>query len=249
MASLVVESPVIEKSSGRTHEHLFFAGMSCLIALIVFIGFARTYYLAGSFDAKPLPARIVHVHGAVFTCWIAVLVFQTLLVGTGHTRAHRRLGLVGLGLAPLIVLLGVVVAIEMLERFAATPSVDSPLIFAVALSEIAGFAVPVFFALRLRRRREIHKRLLVIGTIAMTTAGFGRWPVSFLLHKPLPAMLCAFTLLTLVMAYDRLSTRRLQPATVWGSAWVVFVELSGVAVGRTAAWHSFAVHVRSLALW
>ena len=247
MATLAVESPVIERTSGRAREHLFFAGMSGLIALIVFIGFARTYYLAAVFDAKPLPAPIVHVHGAVFTCWIALLVAQTLLVGTGHTRLHRQLGLLGLGLAPVVVLLGVLVAIEMLTRFAATPSVDSPLIFAVALSEIAGFAVPIFFGLRLRRRRDFHKRLMLIGTIAMTTAGFGRWPVSFLLHKPLPAMLCAFTLLALVVAFDALASGRVHPATIRASAWVVFIELSGFLVGHTAGWHGLAATVRSLA--
>jgi hypothetical protein len=246
MGAVVVESPAIEKSIGRTREHLFFGAITGLIVLIVLIGFARTYYLASIFGAKPLPA-LVHVHGAVFTCWLALLVVQTSLIGTGHTRTHRRLGLLGLGLAPLVVLLGVLVAVEMLERFAAVRSVDSPLIFAVALSEIAGFAGPTFFAFRLRRRREFHKRLIVIGTIAMTTAGFGRWPVSVLLHKPLPAMLCAFTLLLLVMAYDLVSTRRVQAATLWGSAWVVGIELGAFALGHTAAWHAFAVHVRSLA--
>ena len=245
MATLVVE-PVIEKSSARAREHRFFGALSGGIALIVFIGFSRTYYLGGLFDAKPLPATIVHVHGAVFSAWIALLVVQSVLVGTGHERTHRRLGLLSFGLAPLVVVLGVLVAIEMVNRFAATPAVDSPLIFAVALSEIAGFAVPVFFALRLRRERDFHKRLVVIGTIAMTTAGFGRWPVAFLLHKPLPAMLAAFTLLGAVMAFDIRSSERVHPATIVGSAWVVLIELSGFALGHTAAWRDFVALVRSL---
>jgi hypothetical protein len=246
MATIVVESSLIEKRSGRTGEHLFFGGMSGLVAVIVFIGFARTYYLAAMFDAKPLAAPIVHIHGAVFTCWVVLLVVQTSLVGTGHTSIHRRLGLLGLGLAPLMVVLGVLVADEMLNRTAGIPGFGSPLIFAVALSEIAGFAVPVFIALRLRRRSAVHKRLILIGTIATTTAGFGRWPVPFLLHKPLPAMLAAFTLLLLLIGFDLLSTRRVHRATALGGAWVVFIELTGFAIGHTAAWHAFAGHVRSL---
>lgn len=246
MTTIVVESPIIEQSSRRTAEHRFFAGMSGLVALVVFIGFARTYYLAGMFDAKPLAAPIVHIHGAVFTSWIVLLLVQTSLAGTGHLSMHRRLGLIGLGIAPLMVVLGVVVACEMLVRFATVPSVDSPGIFAVALSEITGFAVPVFFAFRFRRRPAMHKRLIMTGTIAMTTAGFGRWPVAFLLHKPLPAMLCMFTLLALLIAFDIRSHGRVHRATALGSAWVVFIELSAVVVGRTAAWHAFAIHVRSL---
>ena len=246
MATLVVESPVIEKRSGRTGEHVFFWGMSSLVALIVFVGFARTYYLAGIFDAKPLAAPVVHVHAAVFSCWIALLVVQSSLVGTGHTGIHRRLGLIGLGLAPAMVILGILVAVEMLNRFASTPSVDSPLIFAVALSEITGFAVPIFFAFRFRRRSAIHKRLILIGTIATTTAGFGRWPVAFLLHKPLPAMLAAFTLLVALIAFDLRWTGKVQRATLLGSAWVVVIELSGFAVGHTGAWHALAGHLRSV---
>jgi hypothetical protein len=235
-------------SNALTREHAFYAGMSWLIAVVVFIGFARTYYLAGLFDAKPLPAAIVHVHGALFTGWIALLVVQSSLIGAGYSRLHRRLGIIGLGLAPLVVVLGVLVALEMLERFAPVHTVDSPLIFAVALSEITGFAGPVFFAFRLRRRPAYHKRLIVIATIAMTTAGFGRWPIAFLLHQPLPAMLCAFTLLGIIVLFDLRSTGRLHPATVRGSAWVVAIELGGFAIGHTAAWHALAAHIRTIAV-
>ena len=241
----MVESPAIERPS-RTAEHLFFWGMSLLIAAVVFVGFSRTYYLAGFFHAKPLPALIVHVHGAVFTCWIALLVVQTSLVEAGHTRLHRRLGLIGLGLAPLMVILGVLVADEMLNRTTGLAGFDTPVIFAVALSEVSGFGVPVFFALHLRRKPQFHKRLILIGTIATTTAGFGRWPIQFLLHKPLPAMLAAFTLLAILIVYDLLSTRRVNRATVWGSAWVVLIEVGGFAVGHTGAWRAFATYVYSL---
>ena len=244
MATIAVDSPVIEKPTIRTREHAFFWAMSALIAVVVFIGFARTYYLAGIFGAKPLPAPIVHIHAAVFTGWIALLLVQTSLAATNNASTHRKLGLLGLGLAPLMVVLGVLVANEMLTRTSVIPGFGSPLIYAVALSEIAGFAAPVFFAFRLRRTPAIHKRLILIGTIATTTAGFGRWPVSFLLHKPLPAMLAAFTLLVVLIGFDLRSTRRVHPATALGSAWVVVIELGGFALGHTALWHSFAAHVR-----
>jgi hypothetical protein len=49
-----------------------------------------------------------------------------------------------------------------------------------------------------------------------------------------------------VIAFDVLSTRRLHRATLLGSAWVVFIELGGFALGHTAAWRTFAEHVRFL---
>lgn len=246
MATAVLDSPAIERPSSRSREHRFFCGMSVLIALVIFIGFARTYFLASLFHAKPLPAPMVHIHGAVFTSWVLLLVAQTSVAASGRADIHRRLGLVGLVLAPLVVVLGILVANEMLGRFWAIPSIDAKGIYAVALSEILGFALPVAFAFRLRRKPAFHKRLILIGTIAMTTAGFGRWPVDFLLHKPLPAMLAAFSLLLLLAAYDLLSMRRIHRATALGGAWVVLIELTAVTIGHTTTWESLATHVHSL---
>jgi hypothetical protein len=50
-------SGVIRQSNHRL-ENLFFPGMAVLILAAVFLGFARSYYLAGLFKA-PLPNLIV----------------------------------------------------------------------------------------------------------------------------------------------------------------------------------------------
>ena len=76
---------------GRRYDHLFFSAMALLILATVFVGFARTYYLAGVFHA-PLPSLIIHLHGAAFSCWILLLVTQTSLVSAGRVDIHRRLG-------------------------------------------------------------------------------------------------------------------------------------------------------------
>jgi len=51
--------------AGRRYDDLFFSAMALLILATVFVGFARTYYLAGVFQA-PLPSLIIHLHGAAF---------------------------------------------------------------------------------------------------------------------------------------------------------------------------------------
>lgn len=246
MAVAVAAGRVLEKISRRGREHRFFCGMSILIALVVFIGFSRTYFLAAVFHARPLPAPIVHIHGAVFTSWIGLLVIQTALAGSGRTGMHRRLGVLGLILAPTVVVLGVLVANEMLRRTWGIPGFDGRAIYAVALSQVMGFALPVAFAFRLRGKPEFHKRLVLVGTIAMTTAAFGRWPLHFLLHKPLPAMMAAFGLLFLLAIYDLLAIRGLHRATALGGAWVVLIELTAAGLGDTSAWRGFAAHVHSL---
>jgi hypothetical protein len=68
------------------HEHIFFSGMAILILGTVALGFGRTYYLAGLFRA-PLPSWVIHVHGAVFSAWILLLIVQTSFVSVG--RIHE----------------------------------------------------------------------------------------------------------------------------------------------------------------
>jgi disulfide bond formation protein DsbB len=100
---------------GRRYDHYFFSGMALLILFTVFLGFARSYYLAGMFNA-PLPSRIIHLHGAAFTCWILLLVTQTSLVASGRVDIHRRLGIVGFFLACLMLVLGVLASTDQLAH-------------------------------------------------------------------------------------------------------------------------------------
>lgn len=98
---------------GRRFDHLFFSGMSLLMLVTAFSGFARTYFLAGIFHA-PLPSLIIHIHGAAFSCWILLLVTQTSLVSVGRTDLHRRLGVAGFFLGCLMIVFGVMAATDSL---------------------------------------------------------------------------------------------------------------------------------------
>ena len=105
---------VVGNSRSR-FDNLFFPGMAVLILATVFFGFARTHYLAGVFRA-PLPNLLVHIHGTVFSAWILLVIAQTSLVASGRVDLHRRLGLLGFGVACLMVVLGLMVATDGLVR-------------------------------------------------------------------------------------------------------------------------------------
>src|SRR5258708_22296765 len=74
--------------TGRQFDNVFFSGMALLILITVFTGFARTYFLAGVFRAH-LPNLLIHVHGAVFSSWILLLITQTALVSAGPVDSPR----------------------------------------------------------------------------------------------------------------------------------------------------------------
>ena len=59
-------------------ERLFFSGMTVAFAVIVFIGFAPTYFLRPLSDQPGLP-WLVHLHGALFSAWILLRLIQQLV--------------------------------------------------------------------------------------------------------------------------------------------------------------------------
>jgi hypothetical protein len=65
---------------------------------------------------------LLHVHGAVFSLWVLLLITQTSLVAAKRVDVHRRLGLLGFGLACVMVVLGVLVASDQIARHAAQPA-------------------------------------------------------------------------------------------------------------------------------
>lgn len=125
-----------------------FSGMAVIIFASVFVGFARTYYLAGVFKA-PLPNLLVHIHGVVFSCWILLLIVQTSLVASGRVDVHRRLELPGFGLACLVVILRLLAATDSLARhFVPGPGgMKTRAFFTVTLSTMLAFGTLICFCL------------------------------------------------------------------------------------------------------
>jgi FtsH-binding integral membrane protein len=231
---------------GRRFYHIFFSGMALLMAATVFVGFAPSYYLAGMFRA-PLPSLIIHLHGAAFTGWILLLLTQTSLVSAGRVDIHRRLGIAGFLLACLMVVLGVLAATDSLVRAAGPAGRDPQFFYIIPLTDVVVFAVLIFFAFRSRRDSAAHKRLVLVATIDLMIAAIARWPMAFV-HRNAPRagmVSCVFVLM--LVAYDLWSIRKVHRATLWASAFMVFVYTIRIPIGKTEAWHAFAGWVQAVA--
>jgi FtsH-binding integral membrane protein len=232
------------RAPGRRFDHFFFSGMALLLLATVFVGFARTYYLAGVFQA-PLPSLIIHLHGAAFTCWILLLVTQTSLVAAGRVDVHRRLGIAGFFLACLMVVLGVLAATDSLARNGGPPGRDAQFFYIVPLTDMLVFSILIFFAYRSRLQAAVHKRLILVATIGLSIAAIARWPFGH--RNPVRAAFISYVFLLLMALYDLWSTRKVQRATIWAGLLLIVVQQIRPAIGHTAAWHSFASWVQTLA--
>jgi hypothetical protein len=235
------------RGTNRQSDNYFFSGIALLILLTVLVGFARTYFLAGVFRA-PLPSLLVHIHGAVFSSWILLLITQITLVSAGRVDIHRRLGLAGFGLACLMVILGVLTASKLLARgVSPVPVFDAQTFYAIPIGGMVIFATLIFFAYRERFHPAAHKRLILIATIAILDAPTGRPPFTVITARPFMDSVVVYAFLLLLIAYDLWSTRKVQRATIWGTAFVVVIGQLRVPIGNTAVWHTFATWVQTLA--
>jgi FtsH-binding integral membrane protein len=231
---------------GRRYDHVFFVGMACAMLATVFVGFAPTYYMAGVFRA-PLPSPIIHVHGALFSCWILLLLAQTSLVSAGRVDIHRRLGIAGFVLACLMVIVGVSAGTDSLVRRGGPVGRDPLFFYIVPLTDMLVFSTLIALAFRNRSNSAVHKRLIYVATSGIIIAAIARWPWSFVHRNALHAAYVVYAFLGVLMIYDLWATRKVQRATLWASAFLIFVYQIRIPIGKTAAWHAFAAWVQAIA--
>jgi hypothetical protein len=242
--------PATSNLPGRRFDHVFFPGLAWLMLIIVFVGFAPSYYLAGVLRS-PLPSVAIHVHALVFSCWIALLIAQTSLTVVGRVDIHRRLGIAGFILACSMLFVGVWAATDQLAR---ESHVRDPLGFYIfPLANVVAFAVLTVFAYRARFDSAAHKRLIIVASTALMAAPIARWHLHGFLHtrafgvSATIAERLSYIFLLLLMAYDLWATRRVHRATVWAGAFLIIFQQSALYFGRTWVWHAFAGWVQIMA--
>jgi hypothetical protein len=232
-------SAAAARTARRTRR--FYVGMAVAIAITVFAGFSRSYFLK-SWYGTPELSRLLHLHGLVFTTWVLFFLVQTTLVASGRTYLHRKMGIGGAVLAALVLIVGTTVAIMRVKagRPSPIPGV-SPLSFmAIPLFDMVVFAILVGTALYLRRRLESHKRLMTLSMITLLPAPIAR--MSFLPLPPGPPTFFALADLFIValLVYDLVTRRKVHPATTWGGLLVVASQPLRLMIAGTPAWLSFA---------
>jgi hypothetical protein len=216
--------------------------VAALVAVAVIgLGFARSFYLKAWFATPPL-SGLLWAHGLAMTAWLLLFLVQVRLAATRRIAVHRRLGALGAVLLPVIVVLGVMAAQAAARRgFTPAPQVTPLMFMAIPLVDVALFAALVGLALWNRRRPDVHKRLMLLGTLSILTPGIARIPFAPLQHAGLPAF---FGLMLLVVvaciAIDTWRHRRLHPAFGWGGAAVLLSVPARIAMSGTAWWAAFA---------
>jgi EamA domain-containing membrane protein RarD len=224
-------SPAVARSQGR----LFHTGMAVALLLTAVIGFGPTYFFKPVHPSPPL-SPLLHAHGMVFTAWLILLIVQSGLVRAERTDVHKRLGMVGALLAALVVVLGFSVAIYAARRGTAADGM-TPLGFMIfPFGQILLFGGFVGAGLWNRRKPELHRRLILVGTICMMTPAISR----MVDKRSVLAMFLTVGFVVVAMIHDWLSRRRVHPVFIVGGLLLLVSGPLRAVIGKSAAWESFA---------
>ena len=230
-------------------ERRFFFGTVIALAIVFAVGFSWSTYVrtrpgAVAFGGPTL-SPIVRWHAVVMTAWMLVLILQTSLVTARRTNLHRRLGVVGGLLAAAVVTFG------WLVTFHARPlstgqspgfvPVPGSVQFAfIPTEELIVFTVLVGLGLFLRRYPAAHKRLMLLGTLTLITAGTTRIPLPPVLFIMAWYGVPEAIVVALLMRHDLVTRRRVHHATLWGGALVVVGAVVRFWIAETDWWIGFA---------
>jgi hypothetical protein len=213
-----------------------YAAIAVAIGVVVFLGFAESYFLRPFVTHADSLSILVHMHGALMTAWIALFIAQTSLIAIGRRDLHRRLGTLGMALLALILVVSVpmiIVAAKLGGHHMPGPALPALALVLAFLCEFIGFACLGLFY---RDRSGFHKRLMLMATITAMEAGVIRLPLAILDHSVLKAHVVTDALLLTIIAIDGIRHRRLHPVFMWGALFLVAMQGFSMWVSNTSMW-------------
>jgi hypothetical protein len=204
---------------------------------------------------------IVHIHSVFFVGWLVLFTAQMVLVRRDQVDTHRRLGVFGAGLASVMVVLGVMTAI-MTEQIKFGTAASDPPFLSVMLGDMLVFGGLVTAGMLMRRSPAAHKRVMLIATLVLTDAGFGRWlspkivewmglknywelktfsegAWPFIRFQLLPV----YTLIAALGAFDLFTRKRLHPVYLRAIAWSLPIHLLAGWLYFQPFWKSAALRI------
>ncbi|HUF72482.1 MAG TPA: hypothetical protein VMR74_06250 [Gammaproteobacteria bacterium] len=241
-----IESQVAMRASaarGATRQRVrsrFYVGIAVFMLAMILVGFWPSYYGALVRGAAEAPV-ILHVHGAIFMGWMLLFILQTVVAARSDLRLHRSLGSFGIAYGALLWLVGLLVSFVapvINVNSGEWSVVDAAIFLPIPFGDMVLFGAFFLAAVLNRHRPEIHKRCMVVATIAVCFAAAFRLQA---LGVSIPlAIAIWYVPLAICMGYDLRKTRRVHPV-YWIGAVAMAIALLRLPFGNTEFWLSFGV--------
>lgn len=232
----------------------FFLLLVALIWLGVFSGFGLDMIEHVRHSTRVYPL-IVHVHAAIFGGWLVLLTTQLLLIRGRRPDIHRRLGMAAAWMIPVMVVVALATAWTVHRQMELlSPGRGHPQFISINLTDMLGFATLAFAGLAMRGDSSAHKRLMLLSTLYLSTAGFARlWLLTiggagtdtfwgfFIAYN-----IGGDIVIAMLGVYDLATRGRLHPAYVLGAGWVLANELAAAWLFFSPGWHAISLRLLGL---
>ena len=256
--------PQIDVLSGTPRAHAIdrwiyvaMAGWFIALVLVGFIPDSAMKIAAVKAGVRTVFPPILHVHAVLMGSFLLLLLAQTTLVATGRCYLHRRLGLLGMVLAPSLIIAGFLLvptnyalALELSRsgsdagrQAMATriPQMENILLMQGKAGIL--FAILLTVGLMARGRDAgLHKRMMILATAMPLGAAFARmpWLPSTMPASPLSLELYILVAVTPMLAWDVIRNRSVHRAYwIWLAAYLVGMVVAET-LWDTPWWHATA---------
>lgn len=201
-------------SASYSASQPFFVRLAWILSAIIVVGFAQHAAL-GRVDIPKIPVW-VHLHGLLMLSWLGLFITQNRLAASGNLAVHRKLGWLGAFLVCAIVGVACFAGVMSLALHRFPPFFTAPYFLALTLTDTMAFGGLVLAGITNRRDTEIHRRLIMGGTIVILEPAFGRLLPAPLIGGELTEWIIMGIQLAVVGAIalnDRKTLGRVHPAT------------------------------------
>jgi hypothetical protein len=178
---------------------------------------------------------VLYLHAAVFSGWMLLLFAQVVLVFRRKVRAHQGLGKLAIYYGLLVLLLGLAVTVTEPARqvMTGTATLDEAAGFLLLpLGDMLLFAGFFGAGIVFRREKELHKRLMVLATIALLFAPAARIGADI---SHLTVLAVWLLPLAMAIAHDAVTRHRLEPVYVVGAV-VLLAAFARVDLMASESW-------------
>lgn len=217
----------IAKEASATEQFQTFLGryfylcMSLVLAALVILGFRRTVN-TNLFHGNPPRPLLLWIHGVAFSTWVIFFITQSALVRARKVSVQRLLGWFGAGLAAVMVVLGLTVAVVM-TRFDTfvlqQKDIDSFL--SIPFVDMLIFGSCIAMAIYWKKKPEYHRRLVFIASCQLMDAAIGRFDFMFNHALFFPALDC---LIALGMVRDWVVDQRVHKVYLYALPSLIVVQ-------------------------
>jgi len=208
-------------------DRWFYVRVALFMILLSVAGFVPSIIDPSRRNASFTP--LTAAHGIAAAAWLLFFLTQAALIETRRTTIHRRLGFFGAVVAVAIIVLGYLVTIQTARHgYDLSGDLHRALSrsgrpfgaagFLFPLAELLNFGILVAAGLWYRHRPDIHKRFILLATVALANepilhlVGYvaGYWPS---LHGAGIIISVPMTILLLFTSaiHDRVSQGRIHP--------------------------------------